>query len=139
MPTAMTIQSTYPVDTILHHNAPLASSQSIHSPQHAFTAPHTISDLFPYQELFLRVLSFLPPTDLALAQGVSKYWALMSLDPQVSFRFSFSCLLANVPCIRYTEQFGFFHVFSYGNDYISVSPIYTHGRMIQTYRTRSQI
>jgi hypothetical protein len=44
----------------------------------------TIADLFPYQEIFLRVLSFLSPTELVHVQGVSKYWAKMSLDPQVS-------------------------------------------------------
>ncbi|ORY34893.1 hypothetical protein BCR39DRAFT_515436 [Naematelia encephala] len=44
---------------------------------------HTISDLFPYQEIFLRILSFLSPTDLTVLQGVNKYWAKMSLDPQL--------------------------------------------------------
>lgn len=57
---------------------------------------HDIADLFPYQELFLRVLSFLSPTELAMVQGVSKYWAKMALDPQVSITsLSSSCLLAN--------------------------------------------
>jgi hypothetical protein len=46
---------------------------------------HTISDLFPYQEIFIRILSFLTPTDLAAIQNVNKYWAHMSLDPQVSY------------------------------------------------------
>ncbi|WRT69543.1 uncharacterized protein IL334_006530 [Kwoniella shivajii] len=43
----------------------------------------TISDLFPLQEIFLRILSFLPPNDLAKIQGVNKYWGRMSVDPQL--------------------------------------------------------
>ena len=46
---------------------------------------HTISDLFPYQEIFLRVLSYLSPQELAGVQGVNRYFARMSLDQQVSF------------------------------------------------------
>jgi hypothetical protein len=59
---------------------------------------HTISDLFPYQELLMRILSFLTPTELALMQGVSKYWAKMSLDPQVSITLSlvYFCPLADL-------------------------------------------
>ena len=44
-----------------------------------------LGDLFTYQEIFLRVLSFLSPGDLAKGQGVNRYWARMTLDPQVSF------------------------------------------------------
>ncbi|TYJ54695.1 hypothetical protein B9479_004634 [Cryptococcus floricola] len=44
---------------------------------------HGIADLFPFQELFLRILSFLSPSELAAVQGVSKYWQMMSLDPQL--------------------------------------------------------
>jgi hypothetical protein len=42
------------------------------------------TSIFGYEEIFLRIMSFLSPTDLALVQGVNKYWARMSLDPQVS-------------------------------------------------------
>ncbi|KAK8849527.1 hypothetical protein IAR55_004861 [Kwoniella newhampshirensis] len=42
-----------------------------------------IADLFPFQEIFLRILSFLPPTDLAMVQRVNRYWAKMSVDPQL--------------------------------------------------------
>jgi hypothetical protein len=48
------------------------------------TNPGSIASIFVYEEIFLRILSFLSPTDLALVQGVNKYWARMSLDPQVS-------------------------------------------------------
>ncbi|WVQ75104.1 hypothetical protein IAR50_004713 [Cryptococcus sp. DSM 104548] len=44
---------------------------------------HSIADLFPFQELFLRILSFLSPGELVAVQGVSKYWQTMSLDPQL--------------------------------------------------------
>ncbi|WVO13807.1 hypothetical protein L204_101430 [Cryptococcus depauperatus] len=44
---------------------------------------HTVADLFPFQEIFLRILSFLEPEDLARAQRVSKYWERMVLDPQL--------------------------------------------------------
>lgn len=44
----------------------------------------TSMSIFGYQEIFLRVMSFLSPTDLAMVQGVSRDWAKMSLDPQVS-------------------------------------------------------
>jgi len=40
--------------------------------------------VFAYDEIFLRIMSFLSPTDLAVVQGVSKHWARISLDPQVS-------------------------------------------------------
>ena len=86
---------------------------------------HTISDLFPYQELFLRILSFLSPTDLALVQGVSKYWAKMSLDPQVSITLSLLLLpIWPMPpvCVRCTEQMAFSDdARSCGNISISVS------------------
>lgn len=39
--------------------------------------------LFALDELFLRVLSFLPARDLARAQGVSRHWERMALDPQL--------------------------------------------------------
>ncbi|WVQ96134.1 hypothetical protein IAU59_003236 [Kwoniella sp. CBS 9459] len=42
-----------------------------------------VSDLFPFQEIFLRILSFLTPSELAQAQRVSQYWARMSVDPQL--------------------------------------------------------
>ncbi|WVF68594.1 hypothetical protein IAT40_003363 [Kwoniella sp. CBS 6097] len=42
-----------------------------------------VSDLFPFQEIFLRILSFLSPSELAQIQRVSKYWARMSVDPQL--------------------------------------------------------
>jgi hypothetical protein len=45
----------------------------------------TIDDVAQNQEVFLRVLSFLSAQDLVNVQGVSRYWARMSLDPQVSF------------------------------------------------------
>ncbi|WVO23183.1 uncharacterized protein IAS62_004528 [Cryptococcus decagattii] len=44
---------------------------------------HSIADLFPLQEIFLRILSFLSANELAKVQGVSKYWQIMSLDPQL--------------------------------------------------------
>ncbi|WVR08203.1 hypothetical protein IAU60_005250 [Kwoniella sp. DSM 27419] len=40
-----------------------------------------VADLFPFQEIFLRILSFLDPAELAIVQRVNKYWARMSLDP----------------------------------------------------------
>ncbi|WVW86762.1 hypothetical protein I302_108816 [Kwoniella bestiolae CBS 10118] len=43
----------------------------------------SISDLFPFQEIFLRILSFLPPNDLAKVQRVDRYWSKMSVDPQL--------------------------------------------------------
>jgi hypothetical protein len=43
-----------------------------------------LANLFRYEELFLRVLSFLSPTDLASVQSVNRYWSRMTLDPQVS-------------------------------------------------------
>lgn len=45
---------------------------------------HSIADLFPFQEIFLRILSFLSANELAKVQGVCRYWQVMSLDPQVS-------------------------------------------------------
>lgn len=50
-------------------------------------SPHPIGDIFGYQELFLRILSFLSPTELALIQGVNHYWSRMSTDQQVSKAF----------------------------------------------------
>ena len=44
----------------------------------------SLSDIFGYQELFLRILSFLSPTELATIQGVDRYWSRMALDQQVS-------------------------------------------------------
>ena len=43
-----------------------------------------LRDLFGYQEIFLRILSFLSPTDLASVQSVNRHWSRMTLDPQVS-------------------------------------------------------
>lgn len=43
-----------------------------------------MSPIFGYQEIFLRIMSYLTPTELATVQGVNKQWAKMSLDPQVS-------------------------------------------------------
>ncbi|WVQ79342.1 hypothetical protein IAT38_001439 [Cryptococcus sp. DSM 104549] len=48
-----------------------------------YPAQHTIRDLFPYEEIFLRILSFLRPSELAAVQGVNRHWARMSLDPQL--------------------------------------------------------
>lgn len=44
----------------------------------------TLSQLVGHQEIFLRILGYLPATDLANVQAVNSYWARMSLDPQVS-------------------------------------------------------
>lgn len=66
--------------------------------------PHPIGDIFDYQELFLRILSFLSPTELASIQGVNRYWSRMSTDPQVITRLS-KCNIADS---------------SYGNACISV-------------------
>ncbi|EIW71674.1 hypothetical protein M231_07324 [Tremella mesenterica] len=44
---------------------------------------HTLADLFHFQEIFLRVLSFLPVSDLARIQAVNSHFAKMSLDPQL--------------------------------------------------------
>jgi hypothetical protein len=43
-----------------------------------------MADIADNQEVFLRVLAFLDARDLVSVQGVSRYWAMMSLDPQVS-------------------------------------------------------
>jgi len=50
----------------------------------ASIAPASVRSVFAYDEIFLRIMSFLSPTDLAVVQGVSKHWARISLDPQVS-------------------------------------------------------
>ncbi len=39
--------------------------------------------LFELDELFLRVLGHLGPADLARAQGVSRRWAAIAVDPQL--------------------------------------------------------
>lgn len=52
--------------------------------QEAGPSAHSIGDIFTYQELFIRILSFLSPTELARVQSVNKYWSRMSVDPQVS-------------------------------------------------------
>lgn len=46
--------------------------------------PPTFAGLTEHQEIFLRILSFLSPNELAQVQGVNRYWAHMTLDPQVS-------------------------------------------------------
>lgn len=51
-------------------------------------APSSVRSVFAYDEIFLRIMSFLSPTDLAVVQGVSKHWARISLDPQVSLLLS---------------------------------------------------
>ncbi|WWC92961.1 uncharacterized protein L201_007924 [Kwoniella dendrophila CBS 6074] len=56
-------------------------NEHIHIIQHG--KGRGISDLFPFQEIFLRILSFLPPNDLAKVQGVNRYWSKMSVDPQL--------------------------------------------------------
>ena len=43
-----------------------------------------LGGIFGYQELFLRILGFLSPTELATIQGVDRYWSRMALDQQVS-------------------------------------------------------
>jgi len=52
-------------------------------------APASVRSVFAYDEIFLRIMSFLSPTDLAVVQGVSKHWARLSLDPQVSLSVSY--------------------------------------------------
>jgi hypothetical protein len=52
-------------------------------------APASVRSVFAYDEIFLRIMSFLSPTDLAVVQGVSKHWARISLDPQVSLLVSY--------------------------------------------------
>ena len=55
------------------------------SPSRSDAAPPApLSSVFGYQEIFLRIMSYLSPTDLAIVQGVNRQWAKMSLDPQVS-------------------------------------------------------
>lgn len=51
--------------------------------RHRSPSPGTrrLSDLFSLPELFLHVLSFLSPTDLARAQAVNKHWQRMVTDP----------------------------------------------------------
>ncbi|OCF37129.1 hypothetical protein I316_01036 [Kwoniella heveanensis BCC8398] len=58
------------------------SADSVRS-QRDNTKRKDISDLFPFQEIFLRILSFLSPSELAQIQRVSKYWGRMSVDPQL--------------------------------------------------------
>lgn len=51
---------------------------------HAAHTPHTparLSDLFLLPELFLHVLSFLPPPDLARVQRVNQHWESVAGDP----------------------------------------------------------
>lgn len=60
------------------------SSSSCPPAKRSTATRHSIADLFPLQEIFLRILSFLSANELAKVQGVSKYWQIMSLDPQVS-------------------------------------------------------
>jgi hypothetical protein len=89
------------------------------------TPPKTISDLFPLQEIFLRILSFLSPSDLAVVQGVDRYWARMSLDPQVSRRRGFQDTHRYEPD---TERLGLcFFLISYGNTCIYVRDHLRHG------------
>jgi hypothetical protein len=57
-------------------------------PTHINMAPASVRSVFAYDEIFLRIMSFLSPTDLAVVQGVSKHWARISLDPQVSLSVS---------------------------------------------------
>ena len=47
------------------------------------TSKTHLDNIFAYQEIFLRILSFLTPTELALVQCTSKYWSQMTLDQQV--------------------------------------------------------
>nr|XP_018260409.1 uncharacterized protein I303_07328 [Kwoniella dejecticola CBS 10117]OBR82567.1 hypothetical protein I303_07328 [Kwoniella dejecticola CBS 10117] len=54
-----------------------------HGAQVTQNAKRSVADLFPFQEIFLRILSFLSPNELASIQSVDKYWAKMSLDPQL--------------------------------------------------------
>ncbi|KAL7424921.1 hypothetical protein Q5752_000608 [Cryptotrichosporon argae] len=62
------------------HDGGVGTSNALRD--HAPRRSRSIADLFPLQELFLRVLGFLAPEDLARAQGVSRYWQGMALDPQ---------------------------------------------------------
>ncbi|KAL1413204.1 hypothetical protein Q8F55_000955 [Vanrija albida] len=50
---------------------------------HAPAAPSSPAGVFALDELFLRVLGQLDAPDLARAQGVSRHWARMALDPQL--------------------------------------------------------
>ncbi|WWC95525.1 hypothetical protein V866_002390 [Kwoniella sp. B9012] len=86
---------TTPADVI----AGPSSSKRYHGPPSSQTSHHvpnissgasgesstkrSIADLFPFQEIFLRILSFLPPNDLAMVQRVNRYWGKMSVDPQL--------------------------------------------------------
>lgn len=68
--------------------SPDPSPRHVRRPPPAETGPsrpkRTMADIADNQEVFLRVLAFLDARDLVSVQGVSKYWARMSLDPQVS-------------------------------------------------------
>ena len=68
--------SPHPTDSLA--TDPLAGPSTAHLNHHG------IADLFPYQEIFLRILSFLSPADLTMVQRVNKYGSRMSMDPQVS-------------------------------------------------------
>ena len=70
--------------------------------------------MFAYQELFLRILSYLSPTDLVSIQPVSRYWSRMAVDQQVSL----TCLsrISTDP--------------SFGNDYIWVRALLELGRCV---------
>ncbi|CAK9780531.1 hypothetical protein CC85DRAFT_308600 [Cutaneotrichosporon oleaginosum] len=45
--------------------------------------PSALRPLFDLDELFLRVLAYLGPADLARAQAVSRRWAAIAVDPQL--------------------------------------------------------
>lgn len=72
------------VVTLYRSTVPHVTMKRCRSASPADTGPHRpLSDLFQLPELFLRVLSFLSPSDLARTQTVNKHWARAALDPQL--------------------------------------------------------
>jgi hypothetical protein len=72
------------IDTATMPSKRRRTSGTSREPSPVNIAPASVRSVFAYDEIFLRIMSFLSPTDLAVAQGVSKQWARISLDPQVS-------------------------------------------------------
>lgn len=54
-----------------------------HPDQSSLPTQLGLRPLFDLDELFLRVLSFLSPSDLARAQAVSRRWSVIAVDPQL--------------------------------------------------------
>jgi hypothetical protein len=56
-------------------------------------SPTGLARLFDLPELFLHILSFLEPADLARIQGVNTHWQRMAGDPELWRRLYLSTLI----------------------------------------------